>query len=75
MALVYEDGDNGILESANLVFREGATELQTHEFIQKDKNQDEYEWTATFFMDDGSRVEVGPQRTTDTALFPEPTTA
>ncbi len=75
VALAYEDADNDISESANLVFREGATEPQTHEFAQKDKNQDEYEWTATFFMDDGSQVEVGPKRTTDTALFPDPTTA
>ena len=75
MALKYEDTENGVSESSNVVFRNGDTEMKSHEFTQRDATQKEYEWTATFFMDDGSRVEVGPERTTDTALFPEPVTA
>jgi hypothetical protein len=76
MALAYEDTENGISESANLVFRNGEMDPLTHEFVQKDKTQNEYEWKATFIMDDDNRrVEVGPKRTTDTVLFPEPTTA
>lgn len=71
LELRYTDPANGIDERESFVFRKGAPE-SNWELALRDRTKIAYEWSATFFMVDGSKKEAastGP--VSDEALIVE----
>lgn len=71
LELRYADPANGIDERESFVFRKGGPEAKW-ELALRDRTKIAYQWSATFFMVDGSKKEVastGPVR--DEALIVE----
>lgn len=68
VALRYKDEANGIDESGDLVFKKEAAGPQTWNFPYKDKAKKSFEWSAAYFMADGSSAKIAPSTTTEETL-------
>ena len=66
VTLHYKD-EHGIDETSDLVFKTDAGTL-TWTFPYKDKTKMAYEWTASYFMADGSVRKIPPTTTTEETL-------
>jgi len=68
--LSYVDADNGINERKTMLFSSSKTAEQQWVVELRDKMQQTYQSTVTYFMSDNSRVVDGPNdQTTDTLLL------
>jgi len=69
--LHYADPDHNIDERENFTFRKGAQEAKW-ELALRDRNKNKYDWTAKFFMADGSKKETrSPAPVADESLIVE----
>lgn len=72
VTLHYKDEVNGVEESGDLVFKKGAANTMKWSFPYKDKTKRSYDWSASYFMADGSvkKVPVTPS-SEKTLVLPE----
>ncbi|WP_127587749.1 hypothetical protein [Paenibacillus koleovorans] len=72
VTLHYTDEAKGIDESGDLVFKKGAASSLKWAFPYKDKTKRSYDWSASYFMADGSVKKVPATRTAEgTLVLPE----
>lgn len=69
LELNYRDDGNGVLERKDFVFAANRPKEQTWNLKLKNKAQVEYEWEATYFMANGSRLSEGPTLTDDLTVI------
>lgn len=74
LALRYIDEANEMMARENFILR-GAGETHVWKIGIKDRNATTYQWSADFFMADGSRRKIEPTSTSDTVLVIEPPAA
>lgn len=67
VTLRYRDELNGIDESSDLVFKKDVAKL-IFSFPYKDKTKTSYEWSASYYMADGSVKSIPAKTTTEKAL-------
>ena len=71
VALRYVDSANAIDAKKDVIFRTGATDSVAWKVEQKDKNKDDYQWQATFFLIDGTQKKTDLETTSEPTLLPE----
>lgn len=72
VTLHYADEANGIDESGDLVFKKGAANSLRWSFPYKDKTKKSYDWSASYFMADGSVKKIAATTTSEkTLVLPE----
>jgi hypothetical protein len=70
VSLRYQDQENGINESKDIVFKPDSVDVNCM-FRCKDENKKTYQWYATFFMKDGTKKKTDPIATDEPILLPE----
>lgn len=70
VSLSYDDGAT-VKARKDFTFRSGDSEAQQWTVDLKDKSKTGYSWTATFFMNDGTRRVVGPESTEELTVVPQ----
>lgn len=71
LTLRYADPAHGILDKKDVVFKAGATDPVQWKVELKDKTLTKYEWSAVFFMADGSKKTLAPVTTDDETILPQ----
>ena len=66
--LKYKDLDNGIVERKDLIFAGNREMEQSWSLKLADKDKIGFEWTATYYLTDGSKVTDGPHQSEELSL-------
>jgi len=66
--LKYNDATNGVHERKDLIFAGNREMQQSWSIKLADETLTEFEWTATYFMADGTRTTVGPQKSEELSI-------
>jgi hypothetical protein len=71
LQLEYSDPDNAVTGRQSYTLRSGGNASAAWTLPIKDKTKTEYQYTARFFMTDGTQKTVGPKKTSETPLVLE----
>ena len=66
--LKYTDIDNGIVERKDFIFAGNREMEQSWSLKLADKDKIDFEWTATYYMTDGTKVTDGPHQSEELSL-------
>lgn len=71
LELNYQDAANDVLERKEFIFGGTRPKEQSWNLKLKDKTKIDYQWSATYFMNNGSRLSQGPFTSDDLTLILE----
>lgn len=72
VSLAYQDPDNNVSESKDFIFSQANSASATWKVEIKDRQQMEYTYKITYFLQGQPNKEVGPETTTDQTLILDP---
>src|SRR5262249_40509964 len=62
VTLDYSDTEDGVSQTKDYIFSPSKKDGQTWHVDLQDKTKDQYAYTASYFMSDGTQKTVGPKR-------------
>jgi|SoiMethySBSTD1v2_1073268.scaffolds.fasta_scaffold136324_1 hypothetical protein len=71
ISLQYTDTQNGIDARKDVIFKAGQTDSVQWKVELKNKTKTDYQWQATFFLNDGTKTDTPLKTATDQTLIPE----